>query len=163
MQSSEKFLEAFNKLGVDENSEVTLVYSDGVDVIHYTGEAEEMAATETDTIERLVDVALSGINFNENLVEDARDLCHLDDYERGNFSFSSHITEKIEENFYDYYDYINFETRQYDHKRGFTTVNATLTTKAGTLLEHAESEDLECLVGWKAEVNSSLGNVTIEL
>lgn len=163
METTKKLIDTFTKLEVEHDAEVTLTYIDGVDVMHYTGDAEETAVSETDTIERLVDVALSGINFQQNLVEDARDQDHLADYERGSFGFSEHIQEKIQDNYYDYYDYIDFETRQYDHKRGHTKVTATLNTDVKTLLEHSDGDDLYCLYGWTAEFYTSNGNVSIEL
>ena len=163
METAKKLIDTFNKLEVSEDTEVTLVYSDAVDVFHYTGEAEETAVSETDTIERLVDAALSGINFNQSLVEDVRDQDHLEDYERGSFGFAEHIQEKIQENFYDYYDYIDFETRQYDHKRGRTNVSATLNTNVKTLVEHSDGTDLYCLSGWTAEFYTENGNISIEL
>ena len=77
--TTKKLIDTFEKLGVDTSTEVTLVYKDSVDVMHYTGEAEETAVVETDTVERLVEVMVNtGINFHQNLVEDARDHhCHL--------------------------------------------------------------------------------------
>lgn len=164
MDTAKKLIDTFDKMGVDTSTEVTLVYKDSVDVVHYTGEAEETAVVETDTVERLVEVMVNtGINFHQNLVEDARDQDHLEDYERGSFSFAEHVQEKVQENFYDYYDYIDFETMQYDHKRGRTTVRATLSTTASTLIEHQDSGELSSLVGWSAEFYTPNGNVTIDL
>ena len=90
-----------------------------------------------------------------------RDQDHLEGYERGDFDFESFCTEKISENFCDYYDYIECSTEQYDHKRGNTTVTATLTTTAKNLVE-AESA-VNGLRGWKAEFSTSNGNMTIEI
>ena len=164
MDTGSKLINMLEKMEVDENTEVTLTYKDSVDVFHYTGDAEETAVTETDTVERLVDVIVgTGISFHQNLVEDARDQEHLEDYERGSYSFAEHIQEKICENFYDYYDYIDFETHQYDHKRGRTTVRATLSAAARSLIEHRETGELNSLIGWSAEFYTSNGNITVDL
>jgi len=129
--------------------------------MHYTGEAEETAVSETGTIEALVDAARSGVKFNENLIEDMRDQDHLENYDRGDFDFQNYCTEVITENFYDYHDYIECSTEQYDHKRGSTTVTATLTVTVANLLE--EESGLDSLNGWKAEFLTDTGNMTIEL
>ena len=90
-----------------------------------------------------------------------RDQEHLEEYERGDCDFENYCTEMIKENFYDYYDYIECSTEQYDHKRGNTTITATLSTTAGNLIS---SEDaVSGLSGWKAEFSTSNGNMTIEL
>ena len=67
----------------------------------------------------------------------------------------------IKENFYDYYDYIDCSTEQYDHKRGNTTVTATLTSTVGWLL--ADENSVNSLTGWKAEFTTDNGNMTIEI
>ncbi|MBG17674.1 MAG: hypothetical protein CMB77_04900 [Euryarchaeota archaeon] len=157
----QKLSDAFDKLGVNPETTVSLTYEDDVDVIHYTGEAEETAVAETGTVEALVDAARSGIKFQEDLIEDMRDQDHLEDYERGDFDFESYCTEKIVENFYDYYDYIECSTEQYDHKRGNTTVTATLTSTAGCLL--ANENGVNGLGGWSVEFSTENGNMTIEI
>ena len=157
----QKLTETFEKLGVNPETTISLTYEDDVDVIHYTGDAEETAVAETGTIEALVDAARSGIKFQEDLIEDMRDQDHLEEYERGDFDFENYCTEKIVENFYDYYDYIECSTEQYDHKRGNTTVTATLTSTVGCLL--SEENGVNSLTGWKAEFITENGNMTIEL
>ncbi len=157
----QKLSDIFDKLGVNPETTVSLTYTDDADVFHFRGDAEETAVAETGTIEALVDAARSGIKFQEDLIEDMRDQDHLEDYERGDFDFESYCTEKIVENFYDYYDYIECSTEQYDHKRGNTTVTATLTSTVGWLL--SEENGVNNLSGWKAEFSTDNGNMTIEI
>ena len=71
------------------------------------------------------------------------------------------FTKIPEENFHDYYDYIECSTEQYDHKRGNTTVTATLTSTVEWLL--ASEDGVNNLFGWKAEFTTEHGNMTIEL
>lgn len=157
----QKLTETFDNLRVTPETTISLTYEDDVDVIHYTGEAEETAVSETGTVEALVDAARSGIKFQEDLIEDMRDQDHLEDYERGDFDFQNYCTEKITENFCDYYDYIECSTEQYDHKRGNTTVTATLTSTVESLL--SDENSVNNLSGWKAEFSTPNGNMTIEL
>jgi hypothetical protein len=157
----QKLIDTFEKLDAKEDTIVNLVYADDVNVVHYTGDAEEAAAAETNTIEALVSAARSNIKFQEDLISDMRDQNHLEDYERDSYDFENYCTEIISENFCDYYDYIEFSTEQYDHKRGNTTVTATLTT---TIRDLINAEDaISNLNGWKAEFYAASGNVTIEI
>ena len=157
----QKLVETFEKLGVDPSTAVGLIYEDDADVFHFRGDAEETAVNETGTVEALVEAARSGIKFQEDLIEDMRDQDHLEEYERGDFDFENYCTEIIKENFHDYYDYIECSTEQYDHKRGNTTVTATLTSTVEWLL--ASEDGVNNLSGWKAEFTTEHGNMTIEL
>ena len=157
----QKLVDTFEKLGVNSETTVSLTYEDDADVFHFRGDAEETAVNETGTIEALVDAARSGIKFQEDLIEDMRDQDHLEDYERDSYDFENYCTQMIKENFYDYYDYIDCSTEQYDHKRGNTTVTATLTSTVGSLMDNENG--VNSLTGWKAEFATSNGNMTIEI
>jgi hypothetical protein len=157
----QKMIDTFDKLGLASNTRVSLVYSDDQDVVHYTGNAEAVAIEHTTTVDALVEAATSGIKFQEDLIQDMREQNHLEDYERGSYDFDTYCGNMIAENYYDYYDYIDCSTSQYDHKRGNTTVTATLTTTVSSL---AAAEDaINSLSGWKAEFYTNNGNVTIEI
>ena len=157
----QKLVDTFEKLGVNSETTVSLTYEDDADVFHFRGDAEETAVNETGTVEALVDAARSGIKFQEDLIEDMRDQDHLEDYERDSYDFENYCTSMIKENFYDYYDYIDCSTEQYDHKRGNTTVTATLTSTVQHLLDNENG--VNSLTGWKAEFTTNNGNMTIEL
>lgn len=157
----DKLMDVFNKLEVGENVDVTLTYEDSADVFHFRGDAEETAASETSTIEELVSAARSGVEFTSDLIEEMRDQDHLEDYERGDFDFENYCSEVLRENFYEYCGFIDFETEQYDHKRGCTTVTATLESTVGMLRESENGFD--SLRGWKAEFSTGNGNMTVEI
>ena len=157
----QKLTSTFSKLGVEKNTLVDLVYEDNVDVLHYTGDADETAVSETSTVSALVQAFRSGIAFEENLIDDMRDQNHLEEYDRGDFNFENYCTEMIKENFCDYHDYIDYSTEQYDHKRGNTTVTAMLSTTVGSLLESESA--VNGLSGWKAKFSTDDGNMTIDL
>jgi len=157
----QKLTDTFAKLDVEKNATISLMYEDDADVLHYTGDADESAVLETNTVNALVEVSRSGIRFEENLVNDMRDQDHLEEYERGDFDFENYCVEMIKENFYDYHDYIECSTEKYDHKRGNTTVTATLSTTVGELLESESAVDT--LGGWKVKFSTDSGNMTIDL
>ena len=149
----EKLSNSFDKLKVDADTEVKLVISEGTDVVHYNDTADETAMEETTILESLVDAARSGIKFEEDLIQAMRDFDMFEDYDRGDYDFENHCIEKIKENPYDFDDFLEFNTEQYDHKRGFTTLTATLTTTVSELRNAAEG-NFSSLQGWKAQFES---------
>lgn len=158
----EKLSDTFNKLEVNGETEVSLAYEDSADVLHYQGDADETAIGECiHVVENLVSTARSGIRFQENLIDDMRDQDHLEDYERGDYDFDNYCAGMISENFYDYHDYISCSTEQYDHKRGCTTVTASLTTTVADLLESEYA--VNGLDGWRMSFSSPNGNMTIDI
>ena len=162
VSSYDKLMQAFKKLDLADNVAVNLIYEDNEDVIHYTGEAEEAAVSQTTTVEKLVELANSGINFEDDLISDMREQDHLEDYERGSYNFESYCSDTLVENFYDYGDYIECNTEHYDHKRGNTTVTARLRTTVQDIKMSA-NEASYSLTGWKAEFDTSVGSVTVEM
>ena len=91
-----------------------------------------------------------------------REQDHLEDYERGSYNFESYCSDTLVENFYDYGDYIECNTEHYDHKRGNTTVTARLRTTVQDIKMSA-NEASYSLTGWKAEFDTSVGSVTVEM
>ena len=162
VSSYDKLMQAFKKLDLADNVAVNLIYEDNEDVIHYTGEAEEAAVSQTTTVEKLVELANSGINFEDDLISDMREQDHLEDYERGSYNFESYCSDTLVENFYDYGDYIECNTEHYDHKWGNNTVTARLRTTVQDIKMSA-NEASYSLTGWKAEFDTSVGSVTVEM
>ena len=162
VSSYHRLLQTFEKLDLAENVAVNLIYEDDEDVMHYTGEADETAVNQTMTVEKLVELANSGMNFENDLISDMRDHDLLEEYERGSYSFESYCTDTLADNFYDYDSYIECSTKHYDHKRGNTTVTARLQTTVQDIKasEHAATY---CLDGWTAEFDTLVGTVTVEM
>lgn len=159
----DKLVNAFEKLEVPAETQVTFTYGEGTDVMHYTGEAEESAVGETSTINRLVELSRSGMVMNEDLIGDMRDQGHLEEYERGSYDFEGYCTEIVAENFYDYDDYISTSVKQYDHKRGFCTVTATVTTTVQNVIDSGEPGDDFVGTGWTAIFDSPSGSMSIDI
>jgi hypothetical protein len=161
----EKLASSFDKMEVSGNTRVELFYSDGADVIHYNDTQDETAMEETSVIDSLISAARSGVNFSDDLIQSLRDAEMLDDYERDSYDFESHCAEKIKENPYDFCDFIDFSTEQYDHKRGYTTLTATLHTTVNDL-RNAEEGQISSLTGWSAKFEADSinnGTITIEI
>ena len=160
-------IDTINNLNVTDDTIVTLKYEDSHDGWHSTGELESEAVRETSTADMVAELITDKTlqvktSFGDELALDAlRGTDLLEEYERGDFAFEQFIAETIRENPYDADEFVEFSTEQYDHKRGNTTITATLSTTAGNLIN---SEDaVSGLSGWKAEFSTSNGNMTIEL
>jgi len=157
----DKLLSSFDKMEVSGDTRVELVYEDGTDVVHYNDTQDETVMEDTSVIDNLVDAARSGIKFEDDLIQTLRDWEMLDDYERDSYDFDGHCIEKIKENPYDFCDFLDFSTEQYDHKRGYTTLTATLHTTVDDLRNAAE-EQFSSLSGWTAKFESlSVANGTV--
>lgn len=165
VSTQEKLISSFDKLEVPGDARVELVYEDGSDVVHYNDTQDETVMEETNVIDSLVDAARSGIKLEDDLIQTLRDWEMLDDYERDSYDFNNHCVEKIKENPYDFCDFIDFSTEQYDHKRGYTTLTARLYTTVDDLKSASEGQ-IAALSGWSAKFEpKSVGNsmITIEL
>lgn len=165
VSSQDKLISSFDKMEVTGDTRVELFYEDGTDVVHYNDTQDETVMEETSVIESLVDVARSGIKFEEDLIQTLRDWDMLEDYERDSYDFDNYCSEKIKENAYDFCDFIDFSTEQYDHKRGYTTLTARLYTTVDHL-RSADGGQVDALSGWSAKFESkAVGNsvITIEI
>jgi len=159
----EKLNNTFDKTEVSGDTRVELFMEDGADVIHYNDTQDETVMEETTVIESLVEASRSGIKFEEDLIQTLRDWDMLKDYERGSYEFDSYCLEKIKENAYDFCDFIDFSTEQYDHKRGYTTLTARLYTTVDNLRSANEGQ-VNALSGWSAKFESkAVGNSTITI
>ena len=123
--------ENLKSLNLEEGTIVTLTYEEGADVFHFNETEIETALSQTDVVNQFAElIATPGLDARDSwseasILEGLRDQGMLDDYERGSFTFSEFITEMISENFYDT-ELIDYSTEKYDHKRGFTTLTATV-------------------------------------
>ena len=154
-------IETLTNMNLPEDTTVTLSCSEGCDVFVHNETEIETALAETDVVNNLSElVATSGLNVQSQwgggVVDALREAGHLDDYERGSYTFSEYITEAITDNFYDV-ELVDYSTEKYDHKRGFTTLTAEVQVSLKELLE--TSPYLGC---WEAKVQTANGTLTIE-
>ena len=144
-------IEKLTNLNLTEDAVATLTYKDGVDVFHYNESEIETALAETDVVEQLAElISTPGLNAldawsGNPILSSLRETGNLEDYERGSHSFSDYLTGMINENFQEL-DLIDTSTEKYDHKRGFTTLTATVKIPVQNLINsrpHISAWDVE--------------------
>ena len=145
------------KANLDNNHEVTLVYTDGEDVIHAWDGYQETVIENSGIATTLAELVTSQSFKGNPVLEEMRDNHLLEDYERDHSGFADYVANVITENVYEY-DWIERNTEQYDYKRGFMTVEARVKTTVGTVL----NADSHTVSGWTVETSTDLGNLTIE-
>jgi len=139
------------------DTKVTLVFSDGEDVVHAWDGYEEQVVENTGIAKHLAEL-VTDPNFKDNdVLDDMRGYDLLEDYPRDGSGFSEYVEDVIKENLYDY-EWIGRSTEHYDYKRGFTTVEA----RVDTTVEEVLSAKPETVTGWKVEVETALGHTTIK-
>ncbi len=142
---------------LEANDIVTLTYEEGTDVFHFNETEIDTALSETDVVSQLAElIATPGLKAKDGwseipILDNLREAGLLDDYERGSGGFAEYLTEMINENFYDT-ELIDYSTEKYDHKRGFTTLTATVKVSVENLFECSP-----LLFGWKAQVDTGKG------
>ena len=151
-------LKQLKKLGLPGKSHVTLSYSDGQDVFHYTDDDHEgKTVIETGVAKELATLITQKAISNNNLIVQMRSWNLLEDYERGTFSFKEYVTDVISQNWRDC-GLLDVLTEHYDHKRGFSRVTAEVKTTVEKVLNLDES----VLSGWKLKVQLDAGSLEIE-
>ena len=144
----------------DDNTLVTLTYSDIYEGRHSDDEFTEWAVSETETVSKLNSVVTSGVEvlssaeipFNEAIDSEV-----LEGFE-GAGDQPADQEEYIRENFYDFDDFINTSVEQWDYKEGSCTVSATALVKLGDLRKNEET-----FSGWTATIPMGSGKFTIDL
>jgi len=150
-------IEKLASLNLSEDAVATLTYEDGTDVFHYNESEIDTALAETDVVEHLADlISTPGLKvrdaWNSTLILDSlRENGNLEDYERGSNNFSDYLTGMINENFHEL-DIIDTATEKYDHKRGFTTLTATVKVSVQNLISSHPH-----LGAWGVEVQTENG------
>lgn len=155
----QEYKEKFKELNLPGNTWVTLTYSDGADVIHYKDEAVNDAVSETDVVERFSNLVMALPQIRrEGILEDLADAGVLelpdpDDENAGQLDVLA-VREAIENNFYDQ-QFIEYSIKQYDHKRGYCTLTATVEVTVDELL----NSDID-LFRWTLEVQTKHGTLS---
>lgn len=153
--------EKLKSLNLPDDAMVTLTYEEGADVFHFNETEIETAMTETSVINEFAAlIAHSKLDarnrWSGNILEHLRAEDYLEEYERGTFEFEEYLVETLTENFYDT-DLIEYSTEKYDHKRGFTTLTATVEIPVSNFIEVSPF-----VYGWKASVATENGTLTFD-
>ena len=152
------FYKKIQALNLGDDTSVNLTWEEGCDVHHYTDDQLDQAMCETGIADTLAEVITSGplyTNGNE-ILDEMRDEGLLDDYERGTEDFTSFVAEVIASEHWNY-DWLDYSTEKYDHKRGFTTFTLDFNVKAADLREHPYA-----FYGWTASVRTPNGTLTLD-
>jgi len=163
-QSKGGTMSVFDRLtGLDlpADTTVTMSYSEGTDVFVHNETAVDDAISHTDVISTFAGlVATPGLHvevpYSGNVLEVMRSKDMLEDYERGSFTFEDYITEVLAENFYDQ-EFIDKSVESYDYKRGFCTLETTVTVPLANFLETRP-----CVGGWQISVSTPNGTLTFD-
>tara|TARA_Y100001935_G_scaffold251277_1_gene252883 strand:- start:671 stop:1123 length:453 start_codon:yes stop_codon:yes gene_type:complete len=148
-------------MNLPEDTIVNLSLSEGTDVFVHNETEVETALNDTNVVSTFSElVATPGLNVathhGGSVLEQLRDGGHLDDYQRGSFSFSEYLTETINDNFYDV-DLIEYSTEKYDHKRGFTTLSADVQISLQDMMAVRP-----VLFGWDVSVRTPAGTLMLD-
>jgi hypothetical protein len=148
-------------LNLSEDTLVTLSYSEGTDVFVHNETEVETALSDTDVVSSFANlIATPGLRVSSQwsgeILESLRSEGHLDDYERGSYTFEDYLTEYLTENFYDQ-EFIEYSTEKYDHKRGFCTLSTEVQVSARDIVSAAPF-----LSGWTASVITDDGTLTFD-
>ena len=153
--------ERLAELELPDDTTVTMTYSEGTDVFVHNETAVDTAISDTDVISQFASLITTPgfhaeVPFVGNVMESMRNEGYFEDYERGSFAFEEYVTETIVENFYDQ-EFIESSVEQYDYKRGFCTLQTTVTAPLANFLASRPF-----VSGWTVSVRTSSGTLTFD-
>ena len=159
-------LKRLQTLNLPEDAMITLIREEGTDVFVHNETEVDTALSDTDVVNSFVSlITTPGLRVSSRwsgeIMESLRSDGHLDDYERGSFTFEDYLTEFFTENFYDQ-EFIEYSTEKYDHKRGFTTLTCSFSSRASDVLSNL-GEYGTTLSGWQARVKTPTGTLTFDV
>ena len=159
------FQDKISSVNPSDDASVSFTVSQGTDVFHFNESHLETALGDTAVPEMVSSVITSGLKitteYGSEPLEVLRDADLLEDYERGSYFFEDFVTEAIRDNFWEH-ELIEESTEKYDHKRGFTTLTSTFKALIKDVKESPESYE-RAFRGWKASLNTELGQLTFEV
>ena len=145
-------------LCVEDDTTVTFSYEDGCDVFHFNETHIETAMSQTGFATTLAEAVAEGILYKtgNEILDEMREEGLLDEYERGDESFTDFVSEVIESEHWNF-GWIEHSTEKYDHKRGHTSLSAEFDISLADL-----KNDPYPLIGWKASVQTPNGYLTVD-
>ena len=154
-QTFQSFYDKIRALGATDETEVTFEWEEGCDVFHYNETHVETAMGETGAAYALAEAITEGVFYEKGnpILEEMRADGLLDEYDRGDESFTDFVAEVIDSGFYDY-GWIEQSTQRFDHKRGWTNLTMELSIALGELNEQRYNP----LPGWTCQVRDGNGN-----
>ncbi len=152
------FYKRIQALQLDDSTNVNLTWEEGVDVHHYTDDYLDEAVVDTGIAQTLAEAVAEGPLYEtgNDILDEMRDEGLLDEYERGSEDFTNFVAEVIATEHWNY-DWLDYSTEKYDHKRGFTTFTLDFDVKASDLKDHPDA-----FIGWTASVRTENGTLTLD-
>lgn len=151
-------IEKLQEANLSSSTRIKLRSEYGEDVVHAWDNYEYDVIEHSDLVAELTALALHPSNKNTYILNDLRHDGLLDDYERGLWEFEEYVHDVIYEECSNY-GWIETETEQYDHKRGFCTAYVEYDTTVGNLLKNLSDHDWN---GWSGQVDTNLGSLKID-
>ena len=105
----------------------------------------------------VVSGVITTTGFNNEAIDDLREQNMLNEYKRDDSGFDTFVAGVISENIFEL-DFIDQTVEQYDHKRGFLTLEANVQTTVGNVM----TADETLFTGWQTTVPTKIGNLTID-
>lgn len=146
-------------LNFPDETQVTLNYEDGADVVHANDDYYDFVYDQTGIFDTAAAIATSPFFKNNETIEAMRDNDLLEDYERGNFDFEGYVRDTLRETNWDHC-FVDGTLEQYDYKRGFYRVNYSFTTTLGQLKEALRGDARE-VAPFDVTVHTDLGDLTV--
>lgn len=158
----QEYKEKFKDLDLPGDTWVTLTNSDFAEVLHYKDDAVNDAVGETDIVRWFSELVMALPDTRrEGILADLEDACGLEipdpDDEDAEQLDAMQVREAIENNFFDQ-EFISYEIKKYDHKRG----RCTLTAMVEVTLDELLNLDYN-LSGWEIEVETKNGTLSFEV
>ena len=154
-------IEKLKKANLADNDEVTLIYEDGLDVLHYTGNYYSDVIEDTTVVSSLANIATnipsSHTRWSKtSIIETMREDGYFEGYEED--EINTDLIKNIISEFWNECDWLSFSTEEYDHKRGYATCIAEVMVPYSDIKKAEEW----MLTGWKALVTTDLGTLEIK-
>ena len=158
----QEYKNKLKELDLPGDTWVTLTNSDFAEVLHYKDDAVNDAVSETDVVRWFSELVMALPNTRrEGILADLEDACGLEipdsDDENAEPLEWGHVHDAIVNNFFDQ-EFISYEIKKYDHKRGRCTLTATVEVALDELL----NLDYD-LSGWELEIETKNSTLSIEV
>ena len=132
-----------------------MTFSTGADVVHAWDGYVEQVLQESDLADTLAEL-IATPGFKNKAIESLRDADLLEEYPRDDSGFVEFVSEVITDNFWEL-DFVESSTERYDYKRGYCTLEASVDTTVGDVLQNPEY----VFRGWSTTVDTDLGRLTL--
>ena len=143
------------KANLDDNTNVSLSYSVGDDVVHAWDGFEEQVMNDSGLLQSVAELITEPL-FKNDIIQDMRENGDLDNYPRDGSGFAEYVAEVIQDDIWEH-EWIEQQTERYDYKRGYHTITARINTTVGDIMNAPDF----LFTGWEAQVNTGHGRLVV--